>query len=309
MTLSFAGEIRDYDGEVATGMIFRNKDAFRQYMAVHAINKKFCFRSRKSEPGLMVLECCGEGCPWRVYAVKLKDAKVFEIRKVISDHSCTIDERGGYQTQATATVIGELMRSTFGGACNGPRPREIRQMMRGDHDVNISYWKTWRSRDVAIEKVKGTTTSSYHQLPDYLKRLVNANLGTITSLFTERDGVAERFKYMFVAFGASVQGYEYMRKVIVIDGTHLKGKYAGCLLTASAQDGNYQIFPLAYAIVDSENDSSWGWFFQQMTTFVNGDEGLVFVSDRHTSISKGISKVIFVLDYNFIRSMLKNTLH
>lgn len=145
----------------------------------------------------------------------------------------------------------------------------------------------------------------YDQLPDYLKRLVVANPGTITSLFTETiDGGAERFKYMFVAFGASIQGYEYMRKVIVVDGTHLKDKYAGCLLTASAQDGNYQIFPLAFAIVDSENDSSWEWFFQQMTTFVNGDEGLVFVSDRHTSISKGISKVIFILATNIIRSML-----
>lgn len=63
LTISFADEIGDYDGEVATGMIFRNRDAFRQYMAVHAINKKFRFRSIKSEPGLMVLECCGESCP------------------------------------------------------------------------------------------------------------------------------------------------------------------------------------------------------------------------------------------------------
>lgn len=59
---------------------------------------------------------------------------------------------------------------------------------------------------------------------------------------------------MFVAFGASINGYQFMRKVVVADGTHLKGKYAGCLLAASAQDGNYQIFPLAFAIVDSENN-------------------------------------------------------
>lgn len=226
--------------------------------------------------------------------MKLKDAEVFEIRKVISEHSCTVDERGGYQTQATATVIGELMRTKFGCASGGPKPRDIIKMMRGDHGVSISYWKAWRSRDVAIERVKGTTTSSYYELPDYLKRLAVANPGTITNLFTESiDGGGQRFKYMFVAFGASIQGYEFMRKVVIVDGTHLKGKYVGCLLTASAQDGNYQIFPLVFAIVDSENDMSWDWFFQQLTTFVNGDVGLVFVSDRHPSISKGISKVRF----------------
>ncbi|WZZ52813.1 hypothetical protein YC2023_052920 [Brassica napus] len=88
---------------------------------------------------------------------------------------------------------------------------------------------------------------------------------------------------MFVALGASVKGYQYMRKVIVVDGTHLKGKYAGCLLTASAQDGNYQIFPLAIA--------SWEWFFKQLKTFVTNIGGLVFVSDRNSSIYKGLSKV------------------
>ncbi|RIA04115.1 hypothetical protein BRARA_K01685 [Brassica rapa] len=240
----------------------------------------------------MVLECCGDDCPWRVYAVKLKEADVFEIRKVVPDHLCTVDERGGYQTQATSSVIGELMRSKFGGSCGGPKPREIRQMMRGDHDVDISYWKAWRSRDVAIDKAKGTSQSSYRQLPDYLHRLAAANPGTITELLTEPvEGGASRFKYMFVAFGASVQGYAFMRKVVVVDGTHLKGKYAGCLLTASAQDGNYQIFPLAFAIVDSENDMSWEWFFKQLSVFVAGSEGLVFVSDRHTSIFKAVSKV------------------
>lgn len=268
-------------------------------MAVYAINRKFRFKSRKSEPGLMVLECCGVDCPWRVYAVKLKDADVFEIRKVIPEHTYSVDERGGYQTQATSAVIGELMRSKFGGASGGPKPRDIRQMMRGDHDVSILYWKAWRSRDVAIDKVEGTTNSSYKQLPDYLKRLVAANPGTITNLYTESiEGGGQRFKFMFVAFGASIQGYEFMRKVVVVDGTHLKGKYAGCLLTASAQDGNYQIFPLAFAIVDSENDLSWEWFFQQLTAFVIGDEGLVFVSDRHPSIYKGISKVTIFLTLN-----------
>lgn len=181
----FVGEIGDYGNEeVTVGMMFSSRDDFKQHMAVYAINRKFRFRSRKSEPGLMVLECCGVDCPWRVYAVKLKDAKVFEIRRVIPEHTCSIDERGGYETQATATVIGELMRTKFRGACSGPKPREIRQMMRGDHGVDISYWKAWRSRDVAIDKVKGTTNASYYQLPDYLKRLVAANPGRVTKLFT-----------------------------------------------------------------------------------------------------------------------------
>jgi len=59
---------------------------------------------------------------------------------------------------------------------------------------------------------------------------------------------------MFMALAASIDGFNYIRKVVIVDGTHLRGKYDGCLLTASSQDGNYQVFPLAIAVVDGEND-------------------------------------------------------
>ncbi|CAN6910601.1 unnamed protein product, partial [Brassica oleracea] len=39
------------------------------------------------------------------------------------------------------------------------------------------------------------------------------------------------------------------------------------------------------------NDLSWEWFFLKLSKFVTNHQELVFVSDRHPSISKGISKV------------------
>lgn len=95
-------------------------------------------------------------------------------------------------------------------------------------------------------------------MPAYLEKLVVANPGTITEIHTEyTEGVGHKFKYMFLALAACIEGFEFMRKVVIVDGTHLKGKYAGCLLTASAQDGNYQVFPRAVAVVDGEKEKSW----------------------------------------------------
>ncbi|CAN6929893.1 unnamed protein product [Brassica oleracea var. botrytis] len=82
-----------------------------------------------------------------------------------------------------------------------------------------------------------------------------------------------------------------MRPVIIIDGAHLSGKYAGCLLTASAEDGNYQVFPLVIGIVDGENDSAWEWFLKMLSQFIPNNDNVVFISDRHSSIYHGISKV------------------
>ena len=48
----------------------------------------------------------------------------------------------------------------------------------------------------------------------------------------------------------------------MIDGAQTKGKYKSCLVAASGQDENYQIFPLAFGIIDNENIAGWQWFFE-----------------------------------------------
>ncbi|XP_048613401.1 uncharacterized protein LOC106442605 [Brassica napus] len=290
--LTSEGCVGSSDKDLYVGKTFKNRDEFKQRMALYAIKHKFVNRCARSSPSVMVLECSGVACMWRVYAVLVKGSSLYEIRKIRGGHSCSVDERAGYQRQATSSVIGEMLRQQFTGKGVGPRPREIRQVIGGDHAVNISYWKVWRSREAAVEFAKGSCGASYQSLPNYLQRLIEANPGTLAHLDTDYvESVGRRFKYMFIAMGESVKGFEFVRKVVVIDGTHLRGKYAGCLLTASAQDGNYQIYPLAFAVVDGENDKSWEWFFEKFSSFVPNQSGVVFVSDRHASIYQGLSKV------------------
>lgn len=287
------GDISNKANDLYIGMVFKNRTDFKQHMALHAINNKFRFRTSKSAPGGMVLNCISTTCKWRVYAVRLKNSDIFEIRTVELVHTCSVDDRSGYQRQATHAVIGEMMRARYAGPGGGPRPNEIIQVMRGDHDVHISYWKAWRAREVALDYAKGAG-ASYNLLPDYLNKLVSANPGTIAEIHTDHhENLGNQFKYMFLAMGASIKGYQYMRKVVVIDGTHLRGKYAGSLLTASAQDGNFRVFPLAFGVVDGENDKAWEWFFEKLKAIVPNNEETVFVSDRHASIYYGLAKVSF----------------
>ncbi|CAA7052670.1 unnamed protein product [Microthlaspi erraticum] len=100
-----------------------------------------------------------------------------------------------------------------------------------------------------------------------------------------------RFEYLFVALGASIEGFQWMRKVIVVDATFLKTVYGGQLVFATAQDPNHHHYPIAFGIIDSENHSSWPWFLENLKAVVPDDPELVFVSDRHKSIIYGVSKV------------------
>ncbi|WZZ14485.1 hypothetical protein YC2023_107574 [Brassica napus] len=82
-----------------------------------------------------------------------------------------------------------------------------------------------------------------------------------------------------------------MRRVIVVDGTFLKSKFKGVLLVATAIDGNSNLYPIAFGIVDSENEQSWEWFMRELKVVVADDNGLAFISDRQVSIAKALEKV------------------
>ena len=49
-----------------------------------------------------------------------------------------------------------------------------------------------------------------------------------------------------------------------MDGAHLSGHYKGQMLIVVAIDGNNEIFPFAYGIVDTKRLGSWSNFFINM---------------------------------------------
>ncbi|KAL5549173.1 hypothetical protein UlMin_004404 [Ulmus minor] len=56
-------------------------------------------------------------------------------------------------------------------------------------------------------------------------------------------------------------------------------------------DGNSKCYPIAWGIVDSENEDSWTWFLRRLREVIGDTDKLVFISDRAQSIKKAISIV------------------
>ncbi|KAL5564244.1 hypothetical protein UlMin_027408 [Ulmus minor] len=149
--------------------------------------------------------------------------------------------------------------------------------------AQISYYKAWRGRKHAHTLIRGSPEQSFYILLSYFHMLEKLNPGTITRIEVDEES---RFKYLFLAFGVAIRGFRYMRKVVGIDGTFLKGQYRGVLLVATAQDGNGQCYPLAWGIVDSENEVAWTWFLTQLKEVIGDTDELALISDRAPSIKK-----------------------
>ena len=85
-------------------------------------------------------------------------------------------------------------------------------------------------------------------------------------------------------FCPSIFGFKHYRPVISIDATHLYGKYKGKLMIAIVIDANNKIYPLAFAVVESESTKTWGWFLACIRRYVTNRRHLCFIFDRHLGI-------------------------
>ncbi|XP_024009384.1 uncharacterized protein LOC112084475 [Eutrema salsugineum] len=186
-----------------------------------------------------------------------------------------------HRGKSTPKYIGRLFISHL-GILDGFASQNVKDTMKPMFGIKMDYTTSYRSLIYAQQLVSKTAGDGYASFPAYLHSINNAYPGTLSALHV---GSNNKFKYLFLAFRASIAGFQYMRRVIVVDGCHITGKYKGFLLVATAQDGNFQIFSLAFGIVDAED------FFSKLRECVSDDYPLVIVSDRHTSIKNACQTV------------------
>ncbi|KAK8659596.1 hypothetical protein V6N13_029795 [Hibiscus sabdariffa] len=80
------------------------------------------------------------------------------------------------------------------------------------------------------------------------------------------------------------------RPIIGLDGCHLKGYYQDHLLAAVGIDADDSIYPISFAVVESENQSSWCWFLELLATDleIENSHGFTFMTYRQ----KGLMDVV-----------------
>ncbi|XP_078445752.1 uncharacterized protein LOC144714836 [Wolffia australiana] len=91
------------------------------------------------------------------------------------------------------------------------------------------------------------------------------------------------FKRLYICFDSLARGFlEGCRRVIGLDGCFLKTKMRGQLLCAVGKDGNNQMYPIAWAVVEGENQASWTWFIQLLMgdLGIYGGNGWTIMSDQ-----------------------------
>jgi hypothetical protein len=83
--------------------------------------------------------------------------------------------------------------------------------------------------------------------------MLSTNLGS--SAYVSKDGAF--FQRMYICLDACKKGFKSgCRPILCLDACHLKGAYGGQLSCAIGLDGNDDMFPIAYVLVEAETRES-----------------------------------------------------
>ncbi|KAE8663866.1 flocculation protein FLO11-like [Hibiscus syriacus] len=95
----------------------------------------------------------------------------------------------------------------------------------------------------------------------------------------------------FQSYPQCVNAVKYCKPVVQIDETFLYGKYKQVLLLAVVQDGNRNILPVAFALVEGEHTASWAFFLRNLRAHVITRENICVISDRGAGIKAAMESL------------------
>nr|KAJ0185448.1 hypothetical protein LSAT_V11C900489180 [Lactuca sativa] len=184
--------------------------------------------------------------------------------------------------------------------------RALQEQLQKDYQVGFSIHKVFRAKSTAKKLVQGDYKKQYDVLRDYILELQSTNPETTVKLEFDSEpnlsATSRRFKRMYVCLGGMKKGFRAcLRDFLGFDGAFMKGPFPGQILTAVGVDSNNGIYPLAYAIVETENTDSWKWFLECIADDLDlyANSNFTFISDGQKGLQAAISQLFPCAEHRF----------
>lgn len=139
--------------------------------------------------------------------------------------------------------------------------------------------------------IENEYAEQFTRMYDFVEELRKTNPGSTVILGT-KDRVCEKF---YTCFQSQKMGWKNAcRQIIHLDGTFLKGRMKGQLLTAVGRDPNESMYIIAWAVVPVENKVNWEWFMELLREDLKleGGNGLALSSDQQKDLIYAIKNIL-----------------
>uniref|UniRef100_A0A1J3CWK3 SWIM-type domain-containing protein n=2 Tax=Noccaea caerulescens TaxID=107243 RepID=A0A1J3CWK3_NOCCA len=259
------------------------RDALHKFSVAHG----FAYKYKKNDSHRVSVKCKAQGCPWRITASRLSTTQLICIKKMNPRHTCErAVVKAGYR--ATKGWVGSIIKEKL-KAFPDYKPKDIAEDIKREYGIQLNYSQAWRAKEIAREQLQGSYKEAYSQLPFLCEKIKETNPGSVATFTTKEDS---SFHRLFISFYASISGFtQGCRPLLFLDSAVLNSKYQGVMLVATAPDAEDGVFPVAFAVVDSETEENWIWFLENLKLALADPRRITFVADFQNGLKNALPLV------------------
>ncbi|RYQ83925.1 hypothetical protein Ahy_B10g102812 [Arachis hypogaea] len=286
------------DGEFAVGMEFSSRKSVIKAMKEYSIRRSVDYRVYESESLTFYARCTqyGSGCNWLIRVSMISRKHCWVVRRYNGSHTCTRSTISQDHSKLDSNTIAEAIKP-FVEADPSLKVKSVIADVQSKFNYTVSYRKAWLAKEKAVEKIFGGWEASYKALPIWFKVMCHKEPSAVIHFETmpayQGDDLVSDIRVLnrvFWSYYPCIRAFRHCKPIVQVDGTHLYGKYKGCLLVAVSQDGNNNIVPIAFAIVEGETSDAWHFFLSNLRQHVVTRDGVGLISDRYESINAAVER-------------------
>ncbi|XP_025627740.1 uncharacterized protein [Arachis hypogaea] len=286
------------DGEFAVGMEFSSREAVIKAMKEYTFRRSVDYHVYESKPLTFYAKCTqyGSGCDWLIRVSMISRKHCWVIRRYNGSHTCTRATISQDHSKLDSNTIAEAIKPLV-EADPSLKVKSVIAEVQSKFNYTVSYQKVWLAKQKSIEKIFGGWEASYKALHIWFEAMCHKEPSAVVHFEImpayQGDDLVTDIRVLhrvFWSYYPCIRAFRHCNPVVQVDGTHLYGKYKGCLLVAISQDGNNNIIPIAFAIVEGEASDTWHFFLSNLRQHVVTRDGVGLISDRHESINATVKR-------------------
>ncbi|XP_023758661.1 uncharacterized protein LOC111907101 [Lactuca sativa] len=238
---------------------YESPEQFKLCLTNYAVANGYQLRFGKCDRSRILVRCGKKSdenkCPFRCWASWMGNELTWQVKSLEKKHVCARKYSLG-----SLITPGWIANHYLNDLIRNPKTKvkEMKADFLQNYSLKLSRGQCERARALAFTLIDGKLTDHYARIWDYGNEVLRSNPGSTVEIGVDVNPDAKYFKRIYICLKALKERWlKGCHKVIDLDGCFLKGKVKGELIAAIGRDGNNQIYPIAWAVVNVENKDNW----------------------------------------------------